>query len=217
MSASWKIQINRGGLGRSQWEGDVWAQVSRRWRQLAMRELGKKHSRWGNSSSKSLDVSPPCCAHRDQEGQCSWRGGDGDQEEQAAWHLGFPGAASGKESACQCKRRKRCRFSFWVGKISCNRKGQPTPVFLSREFHGQRSLAGYSPWGCRVRHNWVTNTHIHSHTHTHSNTHMSSKLKNWILNLYLSDSKTQVFFTTVWYLKNTANLTLLYLWFQYRL
>ena len=25
--------------------------------------------------------------------------------------------------------------------------GQPTLVFLPREFHGQRSLAGYSPWG----------------------------------------------------------------------
>ena len=27
------------------------------------------------------------------------------------------------------------------------RKRQTTAVFLSREFHGQRSLAGYSPWG----------------------------------------------------------------------
>ena len=26
------------------------------------------------------------------------------------------------------------------------RKWQPTPVFLPRETHGQRSLAGYSPW-----------------------------------------------------------------------
>ena len=26
-------------------------------------------------------------------------------------------------------------------------KWQPTPVFLPREFHGQRSLVGYSPWG----------------------------------------------------------------------
>ena len=26
-------------------------------------------------------------------------------------------------------------------------KWQPTPAFLPREFHGQRSLAGYSPWG----------------------------------------------------------------------
>jgi len=30
---------------------------------------------------------------------------------------------------------------------------QPTPVFLPEEFHGQRSLAGYSPWDQRVRHN----------------------------------------------------------------
>ena len=26
---------------------------------------------------------------------------------------------------------------------------QPTPVFLPGEFHGQRSLVGYSPWGCK--------------------------------------------------------------------
>ena len=25
--------------------------------------------------------------------------------------------------------------------------GNPTPVFFPREFHGQKSLAGYSPWG----------------------------------------------------------------------
>ena len=28
-----------------------------------------------------------------------------------------------------------------------------TPVFLPGEFHGERSLVGYSPWGHRVRHN----------------------------------------------------------------
>ena len=34
---------------------------------------------------------------------------------------------------------------------------QPTPVFLPGEFHGQKSLAGYSPWGYkRVEHNLVT-------------------------------------------------------------
>ena len=26
----------------------------------------------------------------------------------------------------------------------------PTPVFLTRESHGQRRLAGYSPWGLKV-------------------------------------------------------------------
>ena len=29
------------------------------------------------------------------------------------------------------------------------RKWQPTPVFLPGKCHGQRSLAGYSPWGCK--------------------------------------------------------------------
>ena len=36
---------------------------------------------------------------------------------------------------------------LWIGKITCRRKWPPTPVFLSEEFHGQRSLVGYSPWG----------------------------------------------------------------------
>ena len=31
---------------------------------------------------------------------------------------------------------------------SWTRVWQPTPVFSPGEFHGQRSLAGYSPWGC---------------------------------------------------------------------
>ena len=38
------------------------------------------------------------------------------------------------------------RVQSWVGKIPWRRKWQPTPVFLSGESHGQRSLAGYSSW-----------------------------------------------------------------------
>ena len=37
----------------------------------------------------------------------------------------------------------------WVGKIPWRREWQPTPVFLPGEFHGQRRLVGYSPWGCK--------------------------------------------------------------------
>ena len=37
-----------------------------------------------------------------------------------------------------------------VGKIPCRRKWQLTPVFLPGEFHGQRSLAGYSTWDRQV-------------------------------------------------------------------
>ena len=34
-----------------------------------------------------------------------------------------------------------------MGKIPWRRAWQPTPVLLPGESHGQRSLAGYSPWG----------------------------------------------------------------------
>ena len=60
--------------------------------------------------------------------------------------LGLPWRLSSKDSTCQCRR---CGFDSWVGKISWRREWQPTPVFLPEESHGQRSLAGYSPWGCK--------------------------------------------------------------------
>ena len=61
----------------------------------------------------------------------------------------FPGGAVAKEPACQRRRRKRCRFNPWVRKIPWRRKWQPTPIFLPGESHGQRSLVGYSPRGCK--------------------------------------------------------------------
>ena len=42
-------------------------------------------------------------------------------------------------------------FDPWVGKICWRRKWQPIPVFLPGELHGQRSLAGYSPWVAKNR------------------------------------------------------------------
>ena len=60
---------------------------------------------------------------------------------------GVPGGASGEEPACQCRRHKRRGFYPWIGKIPWRRKYHPSPVFLPGESHGQRSLAGYSPWG----------------------------------------------------------------------
>ena len=40
-------------------------------------------------------------------------------------------------------------FNPWVEKIPWSRKWQPAPVFLPGKFHRQRSLVGYSLWGCR--------------------------------------------------------------------
>ena len=50
----------------------------------------------------------------------------------------------------------KCRFNPWVRKILWRRAWQPTPVFLPGESQGQRSLAGYSPRGRRVGHDYVT-------------------------------------------------------------
>ena len=50
---------------------------------------------------------------------------------------------------CQCRRRKRHRFNPWVRKMPWRRARQPTLVFLPGEFHGQRSLVGYSLWGLK--------------------------------------------------------------------
>ena len=62
-------------------------------------------------------------------------------------YIWLPGWHSGKESDCQCRRRKRQQFDPWVRKIPWRRKWQPTPIFLPGKFHRLRSLAGYSPWG----------------------------------------------------------------------
>ena len=45
------------------------------------------------------------------------------------------------KKACQCRRHRRCGFDPWVRKIVWRRKWQPTPVFLTSKFHGQRGLA----------------------------------------------------------------------------
>ena len=71
-------------------------------------------------------------------------------------HKGLPRWCSGKESAYQCRR---CRFNNWVKKIPWRRKWQPTPVFLLGKSHGQESLEGYSPWGCKE-----SDTTEHTHT-----------------------------------------------------
>ena len=75
------------------------------------------------------------------------------------YNSGLPRWQSGKESACQCKRCKKCGFDLWVGNIP--RKWQPTPVFMLGKFHGQRNQVGYSPWD----HKEWDMTKVTEHTH----------------------------------------------------
>ena len=66
-------------------------------------------------------------------------------------HTQLPRWLSGKESVCQCRRR---RSHPWVRKISWRRKWQPTQVLLPGESQGCGSL-GLPPMGLhRVRHDW---------------------------------------------------------------
>ena len=63
-------------------------------------------------------------------------------------------------------------LTYYVGQMKCSiqnicdlillnpwrRKWQPTPVFLPGGSYGQRSLAGYSPWGHKES-DWAEHTH----------------------------------------------------------
>ena len=83
------------------------------------------------------------------------------------------GASSEAFPQSHCKRRG---FSPWVGTIPWRREWQPTSVFLPGEFHGQKSLAGCSPWGRRE-----SDTTEHTHTlllyvsqlHSHAKEHQT--------------------------------------------
>ena len=57
--------------------------------------------------------------------------------------MGFPGGSAGRESVCNAEDLGLIPGS---GRSPGEGNGN-TPVYLPRKFHGQRSLAGYSPWG----------------------------------------------------------------------
>ena len=73
------------------------------------------------------------------------------------WNGFSVGSDGKKESSCNAGDPG---FNPWVGKIPWKRESLSTPVFLPGESHGQRSLAGYSPSGQTVRHDWATNTSL---------------------------------------------------------
>jgi len=57
--------------------------------------------------------------------------------------VSFSRGPSSKEPTWQCRRHKILKFDPLEEGMAT------TPVFLPGEFHGQRSLTGYSPWGCK--------------------------------------------------------------------
>ena len=60
------------------------------------------------------------------------------------------------QSACQCRRCKRCGFDPRVGTILWSRKWHLSPVFLPEKLHSQRSLADCNPRATKSVHYWAT-------------------------------------------------------------
>ena len=62
-----------------------------------------------------------------------------------------------KKNCLQCRRP---RSDPWVRKTPWRRKRHPAPVPLPGEFHGQRSLVGYSLWDCKESETTDWQTHF---------------------------------------------------------
>ena len=81
---------------------------------------------------------------------------------------------------------KQMQVQSLVGKIPWRRAWQPTPIFLPEKPHGQRSLASYSPKGCReLDTTEQLRTHISSsgyaYLHTESRLRSQRTKRKWLL------------------------------------
>ena len=63
--------------------------------------------------------------------------------------LDFPGGSDGKESTCNSVNLGSIPG---LGRSPGGRNGNPLQYSCLENHHKHRSLAGYSPWGCRVQH-----------------------------------------------------------------
>ena len=61
--------------------------------------------------------------------------------------VGFPGGASAKDPACQCRRHKRREFDPWVGKVPWRKAGQSTAVLLPGESPRTEEAGGLQSMG----------------------------------------------------------------------
>ena len=113
--------------------------------------------KWRSRSSWSLK-SPPALTFHDSWNWMKWNTGHLGMVHKAILciyfpiiypYMGFLGGSDGKEFACN------------VGDLSSIPGSERSPgegnSYPPPEFHGQRSLMGYGPWGCkRIRHNRAT-------------------------------------------------------------
>ena len=109
---------------------------------LCITYIAKKNMRWVKVSQLGLDVRVTWEIFKISKDQgtpqinffrVSWSG------------MAFPGGSVVKNPPSNARRCRRCK----VGMMPQRREWQPAPVFLPGKCHGQRSLVGYNPGGCK--------------------------------------------------------------------
>ena len=120
----------------------------------------------------------------------------------------------------------RHEFNPWVGKIPWRRKWHPISVFLPGKSHGQRSLAGYSPWGHkRVSYSLATKQQQQQQQNTH---HKSFELSDnlqpfktvfeeyWLILDNIHSLVSEPSWKTQWWILTLLTNKLKYLWYFLR-
>ena len=95
---------------------------------------------------------------RNPVGNSPWCRRELDTTEGLHFTIGFAGASLVALMVKNLPTMWETWLDSWVKKIPWRKKWLPTPLFLPGEFHGQRSLVGYSPWGRKEsdRSEWLT-------------------------------------------------------------
>ena len=136
------------------------------------RRRGRQRLRWLDGITDSMDMSLDKLREllMDREAWHAAAHGvaESDTTERLNCTMGFPCSSVGKESAFNAGDPGS---NPGLGRFPWSRKWHPTPVLLPGESHGQRSLVGYSPWGCKES---DTTEKVQIHTHTHTCVLMSS-------------------------------------------
>ena len=92
--------------------------------------------------------------------------------------LGFPGGASGKEPAFQCRRGTGSIPGLERSPGEGN--GNPVQYSCLEDLHGQRNLVGYSPWGPKE----MDMTEVTEHKHKKDAVCFLLFLAQWLLHIH---------------------------------
>ena len=96
----------------------------------------------------------------------------------------YAGGASGKEPACRCRRRERCRFNPWTQRIPRRRKGMVThSSILAQRIPWTEEPSRLQSIGLqRVGHDWSDLAHMH--TPMQNKKVLQNKIKNKLHAVY---------------------------------